>query len=160
YITLSYCWGQVPQLYLTTDNAGHLFQRGALLSVRKLIPRTIRDAMDLVTVIGERYLWVDTLCIWREDADIKHDQISEMGHVYSNALMTVMAVAGDDASHGLSVASEESTHSLEFEWHEAASSLSEKLQHTKHFARGWTYQETVLSKRCLYLTSEFVMFLC
>ncbi|KAF2488615.1 HET-domain-containing protein [Lophium mytilinum] len=160
YIALSYCWGQVPQLYLSAENEGRLFQPGALSSVRELIPRTIRDAMDLVALIGQRFLWVDALSIRQEDADMKHDQISQMGHVYSNALMTIMAVAGDDASHGLSVASKESTLSLDFAWHDAARFLSEKLHRTKHFGRGWTYQETVLSKRCLYLTSEFGMFLC
>lgn len=33
----------------------------------EILPRTILDSMDFVSRIGERYLWVDALCIAQDD---------------------------------------------------------------------------------------------
>lgn len=44
----------------------------------KRLPRTITDAMLLVSRYDERYVWVESLCIMQDDAENKHDQIALM----------------------------------------------------------------------------------
>ncbi|KIW92953.1 uncharacterized protein Z519_06802 [Cladophialophora bantiana CBS 173.52] len=63
YLALSYAWGNVPQLQLTLGRKEELFVPGALQRCWEQIPRVIRDAMHVVAAIGEKYLWVDALCI-------------------------------------------------------------------------------------------------
>jgi hypothetical protein len=48
-------------------------------------------------------LLANSLCIYQDDIDKKHDQISQMGQTYNNALMTIVAMDGDDAHHELHV---------------------------------------------------------
>ena len=68
---------------------------------KKEVPRTIRDAMDLVSAIGERYLWVDSLCLIQDDpADMKNG-IDHMDLVYEGAIMTIIAAIGDHNNAGL-----------------------------------------------------------
>jgi hypothetical protein len=103
YLALSYVWGNVTQLMASKTNILDLMQDNALVSQRhsNLIPRTIRDAIGLVPLLGERYLWVDSLCIIQDDEVFKHDQINAMAAIYSNAALTIVAAEGDSAEAGL-----------------------------------------------------------
>jgi hypothetical protein len=46
-------------------NFQHLQEGNALSTAiqQSMIPKTITDAIDLVSILGERHLWVDALCI-------------------------------------------------------------------------------------------------
>jgi len=72
YIALSYVWGNIQAFRLkradmvlprhsTRSSGGSYTQLD-----RQELPRTIRDAMFVVEALGERYLWVDSLCIIQE----------------------------------------------------------------------------------------------
>jgi hypothetical protein len=65
------------------------------------LPKTIRNAIDLVDQLGIQHLWVDCLCIIQDDTDSKHDQIQAMSGIYANAYVTIIAGNGWDANHGL-----------------------------------------------------------
>ncbi|KAG9243425.1 hypothetical protein BJ878DRAFT_543271 [Calycina marina] len=65
------------------------------------VSRTVRDAMHLVRVIGLRYLWVDALCIRRDNEDMKKRLIHGMDYIYENATLAIIAGAGFDANSGL-----------------------------------------------------------
>jgi len=57
--------------------------------------------MDLVSAIGERYLWVDSLCLIQDDpADMKNG-IDHMDLVYEGAIMTIIAAIGNHINAGL-----------------------------------------------------------
>jgi hypothetical protein len=58
----------------------------------------VQDATLFVQSIGEKYLWVDSLCIAQDDIANKHDQIKNMNMVYSKAFATIVALSGRDAS--------------------------------------------------------------
>jgi Heterokaryon incompatibility protein (HET) len=58
------------------------------------LPATLEDAMLLVKDLGERYLWIDTLCIIQDDAQSKHRNIRQMGLVYSRAFATIVGLHG------------------------------------------------------------------
>ena len=102
YLALSYVWGSVKPLSAIKSNIHDLQQPGSLVTHNKGIPTTIKDAIDLVTRLGERYLWVDSLCIVQDDdPDTKQAMISIMDFIYGNALITIIAATGDNANAGL-----------------------------------------------------------
>lgn len=113
-----------------------------------------------------RYLWVDKYSIDQQDAAKRHRQIKSMNDIYQCALATIIAAAGEDASYGLpGVNGKERKAQLtaKFGGIELASGLSRLpvvLQDSKWASRGWTYQEAVLSSRCIYFTKDQVYFTC
>jgi hypothetical protein len=102
YLALSYVWGQVvPSFRLERHNLAELSIKGALIRLRDKLPKTITDALDLVLLIGERYLWSDSLCLIQDDEKDMLDGISHMDLVYQHAVLTIIAAHGEDANAGL-----------------------------------------------------------
>ena len=58
YLALSYVWGGVDQLKTKKNNTIDFLRLGGLQKHAEMIPRLIKDAIELVRSIGERYLWV------------------------------------------------------------------------------------------------------
>ena len=95
YVALSYLWGKnFNQLFTTTKNLAKLSQPGAL--EKEKIPRTIKDTINLTRMLGERYLWTDSLALIHDDGFQYHDD-----WVYARAALTVVAGSGKDANAGL-----------------------------------------------------------
>ena len=103
YVALSYCWGQTKMLRALKSNISLLRQRGALSpdTTTLTIPATIADAMTFVRNIGERYLWIDALCIVQDEDDKKQIYLQNMALIYANSFFTVVAAEGPNADFGL-----------------------------------------------------------
>ena len=100
YVALSYVWGsQAQRLTLSRANHKVLSKKGAINLDE--VSRTISDAAVVVEMLGERYLWVDALCILQDDQDDLAEQIPAMGQVYTRSLVTIMAAASTDSNCGL-----------------------------------------------------------
>ncbi|KAJ3949125.1 uncharacterized protein N0V96_000237 [Colletotrichum fioriniae] len=103
YVALSYVWGQALSATATLANIAALQNPGALGG--QDIPATIREAMELTRLLGERYLWVDRLCIVQDDEDAKPAQLRGMADIYAGATLTIVAAQGRGADeplhHGL-----------------------------------------------------------
>lgn len=102
YAALSYVWGNPAdgRLLSTVGSRSLLRQVGSLTTYRDKIPQTIRDAMTVTKGLGQRYLWVDSLCITQDDLDEIRDSCLLMDKVYQEAEFTIIAAAGD-ANRGL-----------------------------------------------------------
>lgn len=106
YLALSYVWGQ-PQASGQFHNPSSVYSKCAddttehPICIWKALPLTIRDAAELVKDIGERYLWVDAICINQNDPEDQRRIVSEMGTIYSCALATIVSAA-EHAETGLS----------------------------------------------------------
>jgi hypothetical protein len=50
-------------LRTTRKNIWTLMRPGSLAELQEKIPRVIRDAMAVASLMEERFIWVDTLCI-------------------------------------------------------------------------------------------------
>jgi hypothetical protein len=61
YTALSYVWGGAEQVILTSKNEKAISRPGGLPAG---IPLTIQDAITSCRILGERYLLVDSLCIY------------------------------------------------------------------------------------------------
>lgn len=92
YVALSYVWGSA-----TTTDINVCSDR----QLPSAIPRTIEDAMTVTKQLGYRFLWIDRYCIDQQKNVEKHQQIRQMGSIYHNADVTIIAAAGPDPSYGL-----------------------------------------------------------
>lgn len=92
YVALSYVWGSKPFFMLTKSNMLELRRPGSLSVWGQLIPKTLRDSITVIRSAGERYLWVDSLCIPQDDGDAKHDTLSAMHSIYGSAVFVIIAL--------------------------------------------------------------------
>ncbi|KAL0941519.1 tol protein [Colletotrichum truncatum] len=154
YIALSYVWGNAEEGYAVSTD-----------SLLGPLPRTIEDSILLTTSLGYRYLWIDRYCIPQDNIAGKQLQIQSMGLVYENAVVTIVAAAGDGPHHGLpgiSATPRESQPSVKI----GSRTLvfipypKKEILNSKWNSRGWTYQEGLLSRRKLIFTDTQVYFQC
>jgi hypothetical protein len=87
---------------LTSTNKVALSREHSLEGEGVHIPKTIKHAIEVVQAIGERFMWVDQLCIPQEgDEHVMHANIQRMGHIYNRALFTIVAGDSLHADEGL-----------------------------------------------------------
>ncbi|KAH8655442.1 heterokaryon incompatibility protein-domain-containing protein [Xylariales sp. PMI_506] len=99
FVALSYVWGSEVRHLLTRGTIDQYSAHGGFKEAN--LPQTIADAMHPVSELGGQYLWVDTLCIIRDDERDKQVQLPVMGNIYNRADLVFVAAAGDDANAGL-----------------------------------------------------------
>lgn len=171
YVSLSYVWGPDMFFHTTRHNLAGLLKPHAFApeTNNPVLPQTIRNAMEVVKIIEERYLWVDALCIPQDDEAVKHKEISNMAAISANASCTIVAAQGSNASVGLrglrgisdprnlvleSVPFLFGSSIVQYEDPNPASSNSPWTR------RGWTFQERVLSRRMLVFNRDTVYWQC
>ncbi|KAK4445459.1 heterokaryon incompatibility protein-domain-containing protein [Podospora aff. communis PSN243] len=167
YLALSYSWGQVHSPALTLAEKAKLMTQHGLESVREKCPRTIRDAIHLVKQLGERYIWIDRLCLVQDDAGDVLNGMQTMDQIYEGAALCIVAAAGHNADGGLPgvhAGSRSGTGHVE-EVREGVKMtvvglLYESLSRTHYMTRGWTFQELMLSPRCLIFLGSMVYYRC
>src|SRR5256885_3809908 len=155
-------------LLLTTTNMKSLTCQGAL--DHDNVPLTISDALLLTKKLAKRYLWVDSLCILQDDQTDIARFIPRMNTIYSQALLTIVAAAGDDANAGLpglrpgtrveQVSLDAQGVTLLRALHAEPNDFDHYLSYTTWNSRGWTMQERALSRRALIFTSQQVHWEC
>ncbi|KAF2836077.1 HET-domain-containing protein [Patellaria atrata CBS 101060] len=166
YVTLSYTWGQANQLKLERANEETFRQPGALRTLLGSIPKTIRDSITLVEKIGERYLWVDALCIIQDCPEDKDTQIGAMGDIYRHCLFTLCACCGEDASYGLpgiEPGTRTTRQVISLVGDIVLGNMmpdSEPIENSKWYTRAWTLQENALSQRKLQISDTGVRWWC
>ncbi|KDR79145.1 hypothetical protein GALMADRAFT_223394 [Galerina marginata CBS 339.88] len=171
YVALSYVWGSVvPSVRLQRKNVVELSTKGALLG--QGLTKTINDAIDLVQLIGERYLWVDALCLIQDDDENMLDGISHMDLVYQCAMLTIVAAYGEDGNAGLPGlhpgsrdVNQEIIEVLPGIKMTSTTGVYNAMTRSSaganaHTTRGWTLQELVLSHRALIFTQDCIYFRC
>ncbi|PVH69213.1 HET-domain-containing protein, partial [Cadophora sp. DSE1049] len=170
YVALSYVWGQRNWLTTMTTNLQRLSGFAALLDEPD-IPNTILDAMRVVRLLGERYMWVDSLCIVQNDEETKDAQLSQMWAIYAGACVTIVAAQGPDASHSLQrLAGSARSGKLYQQFFNVGDNetVVERIfdmepdydpQSTWH-TRAWTFQELLFSTRLLIFEKDSVRWDC
>ncbi|KAF8538720.1 heterokaryon incompatibility protein-domain-containing protein [Trichophaea hybrida] len=167
YLALSYVWGRVStvsQYRTTTSNFEQRMEKDGLSGVA--FPKTIRHAMSLTLQLGERYLWVDAVCIIQDDPEDQKAQIGCMNIIYGASFLTIIAAGGDNAEVGLPRAYSNRPLVQHIERVQGLRlalpfrRLKNTIISSHWFTRGWTYQERMLPCRRLYFTLEQVYFEC
>lgn len=101
YVALSYVWGSVSSIRLTTSNRPSFLLPKAIGKAWLHIPRTIRDAIELVRRLGHRYLWVDALCLLQNDPRDVERGVNVMDNIYECSWLTIIAAYSHSADAGL-----------------------------------------------------------
>ena len=176
YVALSYMWGKNAQpLTLTRANFARLGEIHAIQ--HDSLPRTIRDAIEVVEMLGERYLWVDALCIIQDNEDDLAAHLPLMGYIFEGAVLTIVAASSTDANSGLPGVRQSRSPQLvigplgEGALISCPSPMLDEivqfqldghhyLQNSMWDRRGWTLQEKLFSRRCLYFMEEQIYWEC
>jgi hypothetical protein len=132
---------------------------GSLSQNNMFVTATVQDAIHTVRIIGERYLWVDAICIAPDNEEQLAEQLQLMGGIYASAKLTIVALDGDARSGIIGLKSQSPPRSLSkiFPWKYGKSVIIRQLPSlsvqnevvSKYFERGWTFQEYTLSQRRL-----------
>ncbi|KAG1744136.1 heterokaryon incompatibility protein-domain-containing protein [Suillus paluster] len=166
YDALSYIWGGIgAEYWMAKDNFAERSTPGGLNITN--FPDTIIDSIQLVRQLGERYRWIDTLCIIQDDIGDKIIQIHAMDSIYGGSYFTIYAAGGTSARDplpGLRPRTRPPQQHIEVV---QGLHLSvplpppiEALNLSAWSTRGWTYQELMLSRRRIYFTGQQVYFEC
>lgn len=173
FVTLSYVWGDSRHFTATKDNLEQLKKPGAFAieCFGKFVPKTIADSIALVPLLGERFLWVDALCILQDDNTTKIDELNKMAAIYASSVLTILAGDGSDCHHGLrgirgvsnprhveqNIESFGPKHSLVGAIFNRA---HEVLYLSAYRDRAWTFQESIFAKRRLIFQKGSVRWMC
>ncbi|KAF2867743.1 heterokaryon incompatibility protein-domain-containing protein, partial [Massariosphaeria phaeospora] len=155
YLALSYVWGPQPETKATSGD----------------YPRVIEDAIRATQKLGYRFLWIDRYCINQTNKEEQKAQLQQMDLIYENADLTIVAAAGQNDQYGLPGIGTRADTQAKRPPQPAAtignlqlvSSLPDielYLSESKWSTRGWTYQEALLSRRCLMFFTSQVYFVC
>ncbi|KUJ06678.1 HET-domain-containing protein, partial [Mollisia scopiformis] len=167
YVALSYVWGKITEnwLALTRDNFVSMGRKNALIGAS--LPHTIKDAMQLCLDLGEQYLWIDSLCILQDDPVSQKQQIDIMDLIYASATLTIVAAAGDHANSGLPgirrwsrTAKRQTITIQDIEISNILPRMADTAEKSVWNTRGWTYQERMFSRRCIFLTDGQAFYAC
>lgn len=161
YIALSYLWGKnFTQLFTNSENLNRLSTPRAL--AKEKLPRTIKDSIKLTKLLGEKYLWTDSLALIHDDGFQYHDD-----WIYAKAVLTLVAGSGKDANAGLPGVRKESRvfhqeiEEVKLGLRLMVSHLAEDYISTSQWdSRAWTFQERMLSRRCLLFVNGRIYFQC
>ncbi|KAL5462739.1 hypothetical protein PMIN07_004759 [Paraphaeosphaeria minitans] len=166
YFALSYVWGPTRFFKTTNSNIKSLLFPGGLAAPGVNLPKTFLDAMKLVSLIGGTYLWIDALCIV-QDNQVKHNQLQIMDQIYGRACMTIVSLAGNSAHAGLPGLDADTRvrHPItcpldEGVFYAGLPSLERAIRGSAHYTRAWTYQETFVSKKCLFVSECQLFYRC
>jgi hypothetical protein len=96
YVALSYCWGTTTFQHLTSQNISEYSGKIDY----SILPKTIRDAIDITRQLGFSYLWIDALCIIQDSKEDWATESVKMGQVYRQAVLTIAALGAQDSSRG------------------------------------------------------------
>ena len=166
YCALSYVYGDVDVFRTTRSNLSSLQQLNSLDDPKLGLSAIICDAMAFVEAIGEEYLWVDSLCIMYDDRDQLKKEIANMGIIYRRARLTISVISASGANDNIPGTLPESRPTLPMTqlWDRQVFArpleVHLQLEGSKYESRAWTYQERLLSTRCLYITRSLVYYHC
>jgi len=164
FMALSYCWGGDQQAKLLEARVAD-YKRGIDLA---MLPLTLREAVWVARETGFRYLWIDSLCIQQDDRDgqgnnpDKAIEITRMASYYGRATITLCAASAEMAVDGFLAARDDATFAagpvrIQLTSKEARQPIgyvylveeSDPPPTEPTTTRGWTLQESLLSRRIL-----------
>lgn len=174
YATLSYCWGQVPQPMLLRSNYKDMKSKGIAFTS---LTNVAQDAVTVCRTLSVRYLWIDALCIIQgRDGDFQQEA-ARMEDVYAGSLLNIVAAASRNTTQRFL----QSRNPLP--WIDCQLRTDFAPRHRGYVrgyvrsrffcddfdnvpgrfavdARGWTFQERLLSPRSLYFGEKGLHWEC
>ncbi|CAJ0550172.1 Ff.00g101020.m01.CDS01 [Fusarium sp. VM40] len=168
YATVSYVWGNGHGRQHATriSNIQSRRKSGGLSAVIKDLPKALRQSIDLTHQLGIRYIWIDALCIVQNSRHSWNLNARAMHLIYGNSVLTICAADGIDANSGLlALDDNHQTRQMVVNYGPGVSLMLHRpaetsIETTQWNKRAWTFQERLLSKRCLIFTKGRIFFQC
>lgn len=177
YATLSYCWGTIHNKTWLTEK-GNLHKRTSAFNIESM-PKTVREAFIITSRLGFRYIWVDALCIVQDDAAEWARESANMGNIYHESVVTIVASSSRSAEQGCfntrsrshfdkfinlyrieNVLKDGAASSI-FVYQSVRPDLSiHEITEGPWSRRGWTYQEQIFARRILYMSESQLFWDC
>ncbi|KZZ98558.1 Heterokaryon incompatibility [Moelleriella libera RCEF 2490] len=166
YAAVSYVRADSPSYATTIANVQDRRKPGGLTEVINGLPKALRQSVQLVRRMGIKYIWIDTVCVVQDSKQSWNLSTQSMHSIYGNAILTVCAADGVDASEGLVALDRDRQTKQHIE--ECAPGLHLMLHVLPEASIGasawggcaWTFQERFLSKRCLVFAGGQVYLQC
>lgn len=171
WIALSHRWGGSSSAVTKRANLNQMMKEICVAD----LPKSFRDAITLTRRLGQRYLWIDSMCIVQDEPEDWRREFPRMGDIYERSLLTIAAhnARGSDEGFLRERPQRELLPLMVFStrtpvgdrkvyirlplanWETAvdgpASSLSD---------RGWVLQEAMMSPRTLNYCADNVFWQC
>lgn len=160
YIALSYPWSHIDQLEIKRDGP----------YILEDLPKVLQDVVWLVKGLGfaVNHIWMDKLCINQDNQEQNTANINAMGDIYGAAFATIILAAPsrrylEQGIPGLSAPRPpyqriETIGNLKLAT--TYPSLEMAIATSEWNTRAWTFQEGLLSSRCILFGPEQSHFEC
>jgi hypothetical protein len=174
YVVLSYCWGITPKNapWLLTTTTIQQFATEIPLAD---LPQTLHDGIMWTRKLGQRYIWIDSMCILQDSEEDWRREAVKMSSIYGSAVMTLVA-ASSSVYGGMSDRRNPLRNSAAGLYIQDRSLQDGSLQSEVYLlpngqprsapplpptdSRGWCYQEDLLSSRLVKMTQRSVFWQC
>jgi len=165
WMALSHQWGSKPHFFTTTQNINdHL----AGMDLEKL-PPTFKDAVLVTRALGQRYLWIDSLCIIQGQGGDFQNEVKRMEEVYSGAYCVIAASRSTGHFSGFLQKRNTRDHialrredesDAPFYIAQAIDNFKEHVLDGELNRRGWVLQEHALGRRTIFFTEHQTYWEC
>ena len=169
WIALSYRWGHCPPFFTTRKNLiSHIMGMNLLA-----LPRTFQDAIKVTRALGQKYLWIDSICIIQGDYGDFNHECKRMEDVYSGAYCVLAASCATDQRSGfllprverdfVTLSSTKGDQGVEDGKIYVCSTIEDFRDHVLQGAlhkRGWVLQEHALARRTIFFTEHQMYWEC
>ncbi|KAK4555318.1 hypothetical protein LTR86_007615 [Recurvomyces mirabilis] len=166
YTALSYCWGDTRPFRLLQGNHEALMMDIPWAE----LPLTVRDAMSYTKALHIGYIWIDSLCIVQDDVKDWAFEAERMLRIYAGSHLTFLAREATNADGGcFSLPADLSPQSHVFLASTGTNGIEAVYAHVSTQpikqrgplrSRGWTLQETVLSRRTVEIKHSELVWNC
>ncbi len=96
-MALSHCWGKTQPFLVLSSSSIEILSDGVELDQ---LPRTFKDAAQIVQMLGRRYFWIDSLCIKQDSTVDWQKEAAQMDSIYRNAHLTLAAASSTNSNGG------------------------------------------------------------
>jgi hypothetical protein len=133
------------------------------------LPRGYQDAIEVCRFLGQRYLWIDTLCVVQDDKEDWAHEVSQIGKIYGNAMLTICATGSQSHNDSMFCSNNLQTITATYKGKDYQFQVSPKVEHIytssdrREFPllqRGLVLQERLLSKRVLHFGPQELFWEC
>ncbi|KAF2096686.1 HET-domain-containing protein, partial [Rhizodiscina lignyota] len=169
YVALSHCWGTQQIITTRTEN---IEDHKKAIDFQQL-SKTFQDAVTVTRKLGQRFLWIDSLCIIQNSAEDWAKESSYMGDIYLTATFTISAAGAVAGAIGCfmprtpplmdPITIQYLSSNLQLESIHIGlprGSLHSGLDDGPLQSRAWCLQERVLSRRNIHFCQNHIVWEC
>ncbi|KAF2997838.1 hypothetical protein E8E13_001516 [Curvularia kusanoi] len=170
FVALSYRWGSNKHQKMELAIFERMVSPEGLAVARHagLLTPTVKHAIQTVREIGERYLWIDAICLASDNKEMMIEQLQLMGAIYASAKLAIVALEGDSTTGLAGTPDLPRVLNNSLKWKNGSRILVRNppalsvtdVDASEYFKRGWTFQEYTLSQRRLIFANQQIHWTC